>query len=187
MVSDQPGEALAALAQGQGISSRARRDWPKVSSSVGRFVVSLVVARAGIPDPLSTEAFIVPTERGRPDPRRPPVHLQKLAPPAESGDDAPERLLVAEVLLPLRGPLTILEARDAVLATLSEQLPFLERHLLVVDSPHDCAHHAGALDGEIADNQVLDDAVVCAVGAAVAEEGREKSCLFQISRKPQVS
>jgi phytoene dehydrogenase-like protein len=137
VVSDQPGETLAALAQGQGVTNRARRDWPKLSSSVGRFVVSLVVGRAGIPDPLSAEAFVVPAEKGRPDPRRPTVHLQKLTPPSESGNEAPEQVLVAEVLLPTRGPLTVLEARDAVVATLREQLPFLENHLLIVDSPHD--------------------------------------------------
>ncbi|HMJ13160.1 MAG TPA: phytoene dehydrogenase [Polyangiaceae bacterium] len=137
VVSDQPGETLAALAQGQGISKWARKDWPKVSSSVGRFIVNLVVARAGIPDPLSNEAFVVPAERGPVDPRRPTLHLQKLDPQAGPGTESAEQLLVAEVLLPVRGPLTLLEAREAVLSTLREHLPFLERHLLVVDSPHD--------------------------------------------------
>ena len=39
--------------------------------------------------------------------------------------------------MPLRGPLTLLEAREAVLSSLREQLPFFERHLVAVDSPHD--------------------------------------------------
>jgi hypothetical protein len=45
--------------------------------------------------------------------------------------------LVAETILPVRGPLTILEARQAVMATLREHLPFLDEHLIAVDSPHD--------------------------------------------------
>jgi phytoene dehydrogenase-like protein len=46
-------------------------------------------------------------------------------------------LVSAEILLPLRGPLTLLEAREAILATLREHLPFYERHLVAVDSAHD--------------------------------------------------
>jgi hypothetical protein len=140
VVSDQSGETLAALADGQGITKSARRDWPKVHANAGRFVVSLVVGSAGLPEMLSSEAFLVSGERGRADPRRPSVHLQNLDASAYSDSSAKpsdERLLVAETVLPMRGPLTILEAREAVLSTLREHLPFLDRHVLVVDSPYD--------------------------------------------------
>lgn len=139
VVSDDHGEAVAALAGGQGITSAARKSWPKLHASAGRFIVSLVVERAGLPESLSTEAFLVPPERGRPDPRRPSVHLQRLDASAYVDGEArsDECLLVAETLLPLRGPLTLLEAREAVLSTLREHLPFLDRHVLIIDSPHD--------------------------------------------------
>ncbi len=139
VVSDQPGEVIADLAGGEGISKRAKYDWPRVTASGGRFVVSLVVATEGLPEPLAEEALLLPNTHGRPDPRRPIVHLQRV--PASAHSDAPEALaetlLTAETLLYTRGPLTLLEARDAVLSTLFEHLPFLERHVLIIDSPHD--------------------------------------------------
>jgi hypothetical protein len=61
--------------------------------------------------------------------------------PAKLPDPSPhardEMLLVAEALLPSRGALTLLEAREAVLATLRDALPFLDSHLVCVDSTHD--------------------------------------------------
>ena len=44
---------------------------------------------------------------------------------------------MAEMLLPDRGPLPMQDARLAVLGVLTSELPFLERHLVVVDSVHD--------------------------------------------------
>ena len=41
------------------------------------------------------------------------------------------------MLLPDRGPIALHDARQAVLSVLVAELPFLERHLLVVDSVHD--------------------------------------------------
>jgi len=140
VVSDQSGELVADLAAGEGITKKARRDWPRLTAAAGRFVVSLVVKRESLPEPLGDEAFIVPAPRSRPDPRRPIIHLQRVDPAQQP--DAPvesvqEALLVAEILLPTRGPLTVLEAREAVLGTLREYLPFLEENLLVVDSAYD--------------------------------------------------
>ncbi|MBK7579990.1 MAG: phytoene dehydrogenase [Myxococcales bacterium] len=131
VITDLSGEAVAELSGGDGVSAGARRDWPRLTASAGRFVVSLVVHRDLLPEPLGAEAFLVPRSGARPDPRRPAVHLQRL--------DGPEResTLVAETILPVRGPLTLLEAREAVLSTLRAHLPFLDRHLLVIDSPHD--------------------------------------------------
>ncbi len=62
------------------------------------------------------------------------MHLQRLDAVSPAED---ESVLVAETLLPLRGSLTLLEARQAVQGTLREHLPFIDDHVLVVDSPHD--------------------------------------------------
>ena len=77
VLSDQSGEALAALSGGEGVTKSARDDWPRLNAEAGRFVVSLVVNTQGLPGPLSKEAFVVPTERKRKDPRHPTVHLQR--------------------------------------------------------------------------------------------------------------
>jgi hypothetical protein len=136
VVSDQPGELLAELSGGQGISKSARQDWPRVTAAAGRFVVSLNVRTTALPDPLGSESFLIPAPVGHHDPRRPAVRLQRLGGTRTEGTPH-ETLLVAEAILPTRGPLTVLEAREAVLATLRQYLPFLDQHLLAVDSPHD--------------------------------------------------
>ncbi len=139
VLSDQSGEALAALSGGEGVTKSARDDWPRLNAEAGRFVVSLVVNTRGLPGPLSKEAFVVPSERKRKDPRHPTVHLQRFEASAfsERQQAKDETLLVAEAILPTRGSLTLLEAREAVLATLRDALPFLDEHLLIVDSAHD--------------------------------------------------
>lgn len=137
VVTDLPGEQLASLAGGQGITARAKRDWPRVTAAVGRFVASMVVDRQGLPEMLPEESLILP-ERGQlPDPRRPAIHLQRFDRSAPSSPQPPRSLLVAELLLPVRGALTLLEAREAILARLSEVLPFFEEHLVAMDSPYD--------------------------------------------------
>jgi len=165
VIADIDGEELAGLAGGEGIHKRALREWPRITSSVGRFVVSLVVRKEGLPEPLGPEAFVLPGPGGglvtrtgaalrptgegraasRPPPAtggrgaraagppRPAIHLQRCDLPAPSD----ESLLVAEVLLPDRGPLGLRDARQAVLDALTAELPFLERHLVLVDSVHD--------------------------------------------------
>jgi len=138
VLSDQSGEILAALSGGEGVTKSARDDWPRMNAEAGRFVVSLVVNTRGLPGPLSKEAFVVPTERKRKDPRHPTVHLQRCeAAFSERQQAKDETLLVAEAILPTRGSLTLLEAREAVLGTLRDALPFLDEHLLIVDSAHD--------------------------------------------------
>jgi hypothetical protein len=127
---------VADLAQGQGITGQARRDWPRLTASAGRFVVSALLNKRGLPVPLSTESFLIPETGPTPNPRRPVLHLQRYDLPEEPGV-ASRSLLVAETILPVRGSLTILEARQAVMATLREHLPFIDEHLMVVDSPHD--------------------------------------------------
>ncbi len=136
VVGEQTGEALADLANGDGVTPRARRDWPRVVAKTGRYVVSVLVGREALPDALPVESFCLPERGPLPDPRRPIVHLQRQDLPEESG--APLRsLLVAEAVLPTRGPLTLLEAREAVFVAVKRHLPFLEEHLLALDSPHD--------------------------------------------------
>ncbi|MFO0568492.1 MAG: hypothetical protein U0263_22715 [Polyangiaceae bacterium] len=60
LVTDLSGEAVADLSRGDGITPAARRDWPRLTAAAGRFVVSLVVRRTALPDPLGEEAFLVP-------------------------------------------------------------------------------------------------------------------------------
>jgi len=137
---DESGETLAALSGGEGITKSAREDWPRLNPEAGRFIVSLVVNTRGLPGPLSKESFIIPSDRKRRDPRHPIVHLQRFEASvfSEARQQAKgETLLVAEILLPMRGSLTLLEAREAVLGALLDALPFLGEHLLIVDSPHD--------------------------------------------------
>jgi hypothetical protein len=97
-------------------------------------VTSLVVRREGVPEPLGPHAFLLPGAGGPAAPPRPIVHLVRVA---RSPNGGVEELLVAETLLPDRGPIALEEARSAVLAAVTTELPFLERHLLVVDSVHD--------------------------------------------------
>lgn len=96
---------------------------PSLSVGENRFVVSLVVRPEGVPRPLATESFLLPAKGTV-------VHLQK-APGATAGTV----LLVAEAILPEGASLA--RAREEVLATIFEFLPFVERHALVCDSPHD--------------------------------------------------
>jgi len=139
VVSDQSGEAVAELSGGDGVTKHAQSDWPQLRAEASRFVVSLRVKTEGLPDALPAESFIVPERYARRDPRSPPVRLSRLSPRAldENDADPSGTLLVAEALLPARGALTLLEARDAVMSTLREHLPFLERALSFVDSTHD--------------------------------------------------
>ncbi len=132
------GEAIADLAGGTGITKKAVQEWPQLTASVGRFVVSLVVRTEGLAPSLATETFLLPHDSIHPDPRQPVVHLQRYDNWASAPDArSTETLLVAEALLPADGVLTLSEARGAVMNTLQHHFPFLERHLVVVDSPHD--------------------------------------------------
>ncbi|HET9960401.1 MAG TPA: phytoene dehydrogenase [Polyangiaceae bacterium] len=140
VITDQYGEALADLTGGAGITKSARRDWPRLAPEAGRFVVSLVVKKGLLQAPHGQVTFVLPDSRVRKDPRRPIVKFERLDPaafPDVAAEARDEALLVAEMLLPYRGALTLLEAREAVLSTLRGALPFLDEHLICVDSPHD--------------------------------------------------
>lgn len=138
VISDLSGEAIAALAQGEGVTKRAAQQWPSVTPTAGRFVVNLVVKTEGLPDAIGAETFLLPREGNVPNPREPVVHLQRYSPTELKGDVAgDETLLVAESLVPADGTLTLYEARAAVLSTVRFHLPFLDEHTVLIDSPHD--------------------------------------------------
>jgi phytoene dehydrogenase-like protein len=123
VVSDLPSASVLDLARDFAGRNEASDKAPSLSVGENRFVVSLVVRPEGVPRPLATESFLLPAKGNV-------VHLQK-APGAADGTV----LLVAESILPVGAPLA--RAREAVLATVFEFLPFVEKHALVCDSPHD--------------------------------------------------
>lgn len=135
IVSDQTGQDLAELAN---LETGLPREWPRIERAAGRFVMSVVVRTKGLPEPLGREILILPTlGEGHP-----PLHVVRMDPamqPEARAQAGIESLLVVEMLLPLMrpGPISLGEARGYVLRTLSEQLPFLDRHLVAADSPHD--------------------------------------------------
>ncbi|HXS16495.1 MAG TPA: phytoene dehydrogenase, partial [Polyangiaceae bacterium] len=134
IISSESGEHLAALSEGHGISKRARDHWPHVNVVGGRFVVSVIVDNAGVPAAFPREAFLIGNHPALPD-----LHVQRYDSHILSGNaaDAQRTLLVAEMLLPNVSGYHLLGARHAVLGTLRRYLPFIDRHLVLVDSPHD--------------------------------------------------
>lgn len=138
VLTDMDGETLAALAGGQGIKKGALREWPRITSTVGRYVVSILVRREGLPDPFGAETFMLapstsPSRReGTSALRTPFVHVQR-----GELSDADHQILVAELLLADHGAITPEEARQLVLDTVKAALPFVERHIVAVDSVHD--------------------------------------------------
>ncbi|HEX2734463.1 MAG TPA: phytoene dehydrogenase [Polyangiaceae bacterium] len=132
------GEAIAQLARGDGITNQAKERWPQVTASAGRFVVSVVVKSSGVPSPLPAETFLLPPDSPYPDPRQPVVHLQRIDASGLGPDANPdETLLVAEAIIPAEGALTLHEARSSVMNTLDLHFPFLRKHIVLLDSPHD--------------------------------------------------
>jgi phytoene dehydrogenase-like protein len=137
VVADSSGERLAELSQGLGILKRAERDWPAVSPSHARFILSIVLKSQGLPEPLGREVIIVPkSERGL------SLHIVRMDPASEldaSPEARKESLLVVETLLPYQPAAEPLDgsARDQVLETMRRAFPFIDRHMVVLDSPHD--------------------------------------------------
>jgi hypothetical protein len=118
---DPPRRALAAV--------------PHLIPAEWRFVLSIVVRDEGIPAPLADESFLVPVwpRRGA-HPGSPLVHLQRRREPCGVPGAT---LLVAEAAFPEGAELPVSRARESVLAAIESLLPFIERHYLVIDSPHD--------------------------------------------------
>jgi phytoene dehydrogenase-like protein len=126
VVSGQSEQELVLLAEGFTPSRRQQESAPKVVPTALRFVVSLVVKDVGVPALLPHDAFLIPKERDL----LPVVHLQSTA-----GRGAETTLLVAEAIFPHGKDLA--RAREAVLCTLEQYLPFVAQHVLLCDSPHD--------------------------------------------------
>jgi phytoene dehydrogenase-like protein len=136
VVTGLEGRALVELAEGRGLSGQYTR-WPALEPTTGRFVVSCWVRARGLPEPLAGEAIVLPGSGVDSwGVARPALHLQRGA-TGETKSGEPAALLVAEALVPLGLGRRVGELRASVLQVLREQFPFLERHLLLVDSPHD--------------------------------------------------
>lgn len=121
VVSDLPTPSLMETAAG--FTAARSKDAPVLDVTEQRYVVSIVVRAEAVPRPLATESFLM-TSDGK------VVHLHRS--PNAAKDTA---LLVAETLVPAGEPLMV--AREQVLGAVLDAIPFLERHILLCDSPHD--------------------------------------------------
>lgn len=131
VVTDLSGEAVANLSGGRGLTKRAQRDWPRISPTNARFVVSMIVSEGGIPAPLGAEAILLgsPRETGL---RARAIHLERFA-----TDRPEEELLVAEMLLTERDIPHVRDVRQTIIERVREQFPFFSSRLLLVDSVYD--------------------------------------------------
>jgi phytoene dehydrogenase-like protein len=135
VVTGLDGRSLVELAEGRALSHQYA-NWPELKPTTGRYVVSCWVRSAGLPEPLAGEAIILPAATTTERPERPALRLQRgSAGVSKTGE--PLSWLVAEALVPIGLGRRITELRASVLQVLREQFPFLDRHLLLVDSPHD--------------------------------------------------
>lgn len=125
VVSDLPTTPLLDLAVGFAPTRRAMAQMPAAHPRSYRYVASIVARGRGVPERLGHEAFLLP------DPPGYPVHLQRVPAPGE------DVLLVAETFLESDSRGKVAAARERVLATVEQFLPFIERHYVAVDSPHD--------------------------------------------------
>jgi len=100
-----------------------------------RLTVNVVVAAEGVPVGMAQNVFVVR------DPRRRLAGDNLLRIEVHPPDAQGRRLLCTEVLVPrsaVEDMAGFVEAiRDRVVAALGDVVPFLERHVLLVDSPHD--------------------------------------------------
>jgi glycine/D-amino acid oxidase-like deaminating enzyme len=135
LATDHTTRALLDLTSDFDPPRRALSALPQLVPAEWRFVVSLVVRDEGLPAPLGGEAFLLPVwpHRER-DPSKPLVHLQRAGQPCGI---AGATLLVAEATWPEGMSPSLETAREGVLSAVESLLPFINRHYLVVDSPHD--------------------------------------------------
>jgi phytoene dehydrogenase-like protein len=114
-----------------------------------RYTLNAVVRNEGLPAGIRRDIFFMRDTRvsTRADNA---VHVEV------SALDAAHSLLCCEALLPAQTPTereqSVKDAREVVLAVLSELVPFIDRHLVLVDSPHDGrrpAVHASDFDASL--------------------------------------
>jgi hypothetical protein len=129
------GRALVELSGGRGLSPSYAR-WPKLEPTLGRFVVNCWVRSGGLPEPLGIEAMVLSSRDAR-GAQRPALHVQRLPEPGAGQGPPDAQQLLAEALVPLGQVRRGSELRAVVVGCLREQFPFLDRHLLSIDSPHD--------------------------------------------------
>ncbi len=131
VLTDHTTRALLDLTSDFDPARRALAAVPHLIPEEWRFVVSIVVREEGLPAPLGDEAFLLPAARAG---RASHVHLQRRREPCGIPGAT---LLVAETTLSDESELPLTRARESVLAAIQSLLPFIERHYLLVDSPHD--------------------------------------------------
>jgi hypothetical protein len=138
IVTDGPVRSLLDLAEGFSMSRRAQDDLPRATVRANRFVVSIVLRDRALPAMLGRDAFIVP-ESGDVGPVMVQRWSQSEARTQKPYASLPEKssLLVCETLIDTDSPLPLARARKAVLAVVEKFLPFIEKHYVLVDSPHD--------------------------------------------------
>jgi hypothetical protein len=135
VVTDHTTRALLDLTTDFDPPRRALAGLPHLIPAERRFVVSIVVRDDGLPAALGDESFLLATwPNRRRNASAPLVHLQRWrgSPGIEGAS-----LFVAEATWPEDMSLPLSQAREAVLAAIQSLLPYVERHYLVVDSPHD--------------------------------------------------
>lgn len=125
VVGDMPVRSLLALARGHDPSIRALAALPPVEPARHRFVASAIVRDSGLPEALAAESFVALDKRG-------PFHFSRLRPP---GVPAGASLVVMEALVDREGPPRGM--RGTLVRRLKIVAPYFERHLMILDSPHD--------------------------------------------------
>jgi hypothetical protein len=100
-----------------------------------RYTLNVVMAAEGVPEGMGRNVVLVR------DPARPLHDDNAILVTAHAPDEAGRRLLSFEMLLPRHGVEDgshhLATARERVLAAVAPLVPFVGRHVLLVDSPHD--------------------------------------------------
>ena len=129
-----------------------RRPYEEVFERLGepqlrhyRYTLNVVLAAEGVPMGMARDVFFLR------DPRRPPVAENLLHVEATPADARGRRLLCVEALVPRRGVEDVggyVEAlRERLLGALGELVPFIGKHVLLIDSPHDGRRPQDSLAG----------------------------------------
>jgi hypothetical protein len=133
VVTDMASAELLDVSSDYRPSRRALDARPRTVRAGERFVTSLLVRDEGLPEALGSECFLL----SAPGSRAPIVHLQRAALP----NPVPGMtLLVAETLLGSSRRLErddLRQVRAEVVAAVEASLPYIERHYVLIDSPHD--------------------------------------------------